>query len=47
MAENFATSTAGVVDTGSSVNDTGFKFAASVNDTSGKLPAGINDTGGK
>jgi hypothetical protein len=39
---NFATSTAGVVDTGgkfaTGVNDTGGNFAAGDNDTVGKLP---------
>jgi hypothetical protein len=39
-AANFATSSAGVVDTGG-------KFATSVNSTSGKFATGINDTGGK
>jgi hypothetical protein len=37
---NFATSSAGVVDTGG-------KFATSVNDTSGKFATGVNDTSGK
>jgi hypothetical protein len=40
LAANFATGTAGVVDTvgkfSTSVNDTGSKFAAHVNDTGGK-----------
>jgi hypothetical protein len=38
-AANFATGTAGVVDTGG-------KFAISVNDTGGKFAAGVDDTGG-
>ncbi len=41
-AANFATSSAGVVDTGGKfatrVNDTGGKFATAVNSTGGKLP---------
>ncbi len=40
LAANFATSTAGIVDTGgkfsNGVNHTGRKFAASVNDIGGK-----------
>jgi hypothetical protein len=39
-AANFATSTAGVVDTGG-------KFTASVYDTGSKFSAGVNATGGK
>jgi hypothetical protein len=38
--QNFATSSACVVDTGS-------KFATGVNDTSGKFAVGVNDAGGK
>jgi hypothetical protein len=41
-AANFATCTAGVVDTGgkhvTSVNDTGGKFTSAVKDTGGNLP---------
>ncbi len=40
LAANFATSSAGVVDTGG-------KFANDVNDTGGKFATGVNDTGGK
>jgi hypothetical protein len=39
-AANFATDTAGVVDTGD-------KFATGVNDTDGKFAANVNNTGGK
>ncbi len=52
-AANFATSTAGVIDTGgefvTGVNDTGSKVATGVNDTGGRLapvsmtPAAISD----
>jgi hypothetical protein len=45
-SENFATSTAGVVDTGgkfaTGVKDTGGNFAAGDNDTVGKLPPVLN-----
>jgi hypothetical protein len=37
---NFATSSAGVVDTDG-------KFATGVNDTGGKFATDVNDTGGK
>jgi hypothetical protein len=40
MAANFATSSAGVVDTGG-------KFATGVNDTGSKFATGVNDAGGK
>ncbi len=39
-AENFATSSPFVVDTGG-------KFATGVNDTGGKFADGVNDAGGK
>jgi hypothetical protein len=39
-AENFATGTTGVVDTGG-------KFATGVNDIGGKFASGVNDSSGK
>ncbi len=48
---NFATSSAGIVDTGgkfaTSVNYTGGKFAPSADDTGSKFAIIVNDTGGK
>jgi hypothetical protein len=50
-AANFATSSAGVVDTGgkfaTGVNYTSGKFAPSVDDACGKFAISVNNTGGK
>jgi hypothetical protein len=50
-AANFATGTAGIVDTGgkfaTTVNDTGGKFAARCRRHRWPIATGINDTGGK